>query len=81
MGSGVAVLASKDPEKVFFLVGVTKDLAQKYHAGDIVRELSLVVGGKGGGRADIAQGGGSVVQKMDEALVMAEKIIEKASRS
>lgn len=81
MGSGVAVLASKDPEKVFFLVGVTKDLTQKYHAGDIVRQLSTVVGGKGGGRADIAQGGGSIVQKMDESLAMAEKIIEKNSRS
>ncbi len=74
--SGVTVLASKNSEKVFLLVGVTEDLLEKYHAGNIVRELSRIVGGKGGGKPDLAQGGGSITCKMNEALAAAGEIIE-----
>lgn len=77
IGSGVTVLASKNSEKVFLLVGVTDDLTGKYHAGNIVRKLSQIVGGKGGGKPDIAQGGGSITCKMNEVLTMAGKIIER----
>lgn len=77
IGSGVMVLASKNSEKVFLLVGVTEDLTEKYHAGNIVRKLSQIVGGKGGGKPNIAQGGGSITCKMDEVLTMAGKIIKR----
>ena len=47
---------------------MTKDLNPKLEAGDLVREVALVVGGKGGGRPDFAQAGGSDPSKLDEAI-------------
>ena len=76
--SGVAVLASKNSEKVFLLVGVTKDLTKKYHAGNIVKELSEIVGGRGGGKPDLAQAGGNNPDRLDEALNRSIEIIQTA---
>lgn len=74
---GVVVLASKDSEKVFLLVAVTQNLTKKYNAGNIVKELSKIVGGKGGGKPDLGQGGGSITSKMDEALSKSINIIKR----
>ncbi|MBC7359322.1 MAG: alanine--tRNA ligase, partial [Desulfacinum sp.] len=57
--SGVVVLGAAHDGKVFLLVGVTKDLTPKVHAGDLIKEVAQVVGGSGGGRPDMAQAGGS----------------------
>jgi alanyl-tRNA synthetase len=57
LGSGVAVLGMPDGEKAALIVGVTKDLAAKVHAGKLLQAIVKPVGGKGGGRADLAEGG------------------------
>ncbi|MEM0911208.1 MAG: alanine--tRNA ligase [Pseudomonadota bacterium] len=68
MGSGVIVLAVKNDEKVNLIVGVTKDLTGKFKAGELVNYLASQVGGKGGGRPDMAQAGGTLPEKLDSAL-------------
>jgi alanyl-tRNA synthetase len=57
------------------VVGVTKDLTSQYKAGDLVGKLSAIVGGKGGGRPDLAQAGGSEIAKLGEALSAAKTLI------
>ncbi len=66
--SGIAVLGSRGDGKAYILVGVTSDLDKKYHSGNIVKELAPVIGGKGGGRPDMAQAGGNKPEKLNEAL-------------
>ena len=61
--------------KVSMAAGVTKDLTNKYHAGNIIKNIAVIVGGSGGGRPDMAQAGGSQVDKLDEALKKAEELI------
>lgn len=73
--SGIVVLGSAADSKVFLIVVVTKDLVKKYHAGNIVKQISPIVGGGGGGRPDMAQAGGSIPEKLDEALAGAYDII------
>jgi alanyl-tRNA synthetase len=73
LNSGIAVLGTKDDGKAYLLVGVTSDLHKKYHSGNIVKELAPVIGGKGGGRPDMAQAGGNNPEKLHEAL---EKVFE-----
>jgi alanyl-tRNA synthetase len=57
LGSGVAVLGMPDGEKGALIVGVTKDLSAKVHAGKLLQAIVKPVGGKGGGRPDLAEGG------------------------
>ena len=66
--SGIAVLGSKEDGKAYILVGVTKDLSNKYHSGNIVKVLAPLIGGKGGGRPDMAQAGGNKPERLNEAL-------------
>ena len=66
--SGVVLLASESDGKVSLALGVTPDLKDRLKAGDLVREVAAVVGGKGGGRADFAQAGGNDPEKLDEAF-------------
>jgi alanyl-tRNA synthetase len=62
--------------KVGLLAAMTEDLIQKgLKAGDLVREVAKVVEGKGGGRADMAQAGGTNPAKLSEALDMARTLI------
>jgi len=68
MGSGVAVLGGILNGKAALLALVSKDLAGRIKAGDIVSAAAKVVGGKGGGRADMAQAGGPMVDKLPEAM-------------
>ena len=58
IGRGVVVLASDRDGKAALVVSVTRDLTGRVHAGDLVRTLAPIVGGRGGGRADFAQAGG-----------------------
>jgi alanyl-tRNA synthetase len=66
--SGVVLVASVDDGKVSLALGVTADLKDTLKAGDLVREISAVVGGKGGGRSDFAQGGGPDAAQLDAAF-------------
>lgn len=75
LGNSVIVLISTIDEKVSIVVAVAKSLTPKVHAGKIVQALSEVVGGKGGGRPDFAQGGGSDVSKIEEALGKVKQLV------
>jgi alanyl-tRNA synthetase len=75
--SGVVVLGQATDGKASFVARVTDDLTKRLNAGQIVREVSQVVGGKGGGRADMATGGGSEPEKLDEALESSYTIIAR----
>ncbi len=71
-GSSVVLLAAENDGRVVLLAAVTKDLVGKgIKAGDLIKEVAPVVGGKGGGRPDMAQGGGSDASKIDDALAAA----------
>ena len=73
--SGIVVVGSVADGKVSMAVGVTKDLTGKYHAGNIIKSIAVIVGGSGGGRPDMAQAGGPEIEKLDEALKKAEELI------
>ena len=68
LGSGVVLLAAVDGDKISLVAGVTKDLTEKVRAGDVMKEFAGRVGGKGGGRPDMAQGGGTDVSALEPAL-------------
>jgi len=75
LGSGVVVLGAAADGKVSLIVGVTKDLTGKVHAGKIVGALAAMVGGKGGGRPDLAEAGGSDATALDGALAKAAEVV------
>ena len=68
LGSAAIILATVEGEKITLIAGVTKDVTDKIRAGDLVSHVAAQVGGKGGGRPDMAQGGGSEPQKLTAAL-------------
>ena len=68
LSSGVVLLAAVDGDKISLVAGVTKDLTSKVRAGDVMKEFAGRVGGKGGGRPDMAQGGGTDVSALGSAL-------------
>ncbi|ADH86582.1 alanine--tRNA ligase [Desulfurivibrio alkaliphilus] len=75
MGSGIAVLAAEPAGKVSLLALVSKDLTDRYRAGDIVKQAAQLVGGSGGGRPDMAQAGGGDPEKIDHALAAVPGIV------
>jgi len=76
--SGIIVLGSIAGDRALLIAVVTKDLVDRYHAGNIVKELATVVGGSGGGRPDMAQAGGTRTENLDQALAKVYEVIEKA---
>jgi len=68
LGSAVVVLAAESDGKVSLVAGITKDLTDRLKAGDLIREVAEKVGGKGGGRPDMAQAGGSDPAGLPAAL-------------
>lgn len=68
MGSGVVFLSNVADDKIGLIAGVTKDLTSKVKAGDLVNLVALQVGGKGGGRPDMAQAGGTQVSELPAAM-------------
>ena len=76
--SGVVVLGRKDEDKVGIIVRVSDDLTDRIKAGNIIKEIAPIVGGKGGGKPDMAEGGGTIPDKLPEALDAAIKAIETA---
>ncbi|AKX46595.1 alanyl-tRNA synthetase [Thiopseudomonas alkaliphila] len=80
LGSAVVLLASVVEDKVVLVAGVTKDLTATLKAGDLMREAAAVVGGKGGGRPDMAQGGGTDSSKVAEALALVSPFVAARSK-
>ncbi|MFP4616091.1 MAG: alanine--tRNA ligase [Thiohalorhabdus sp.] len=78
LGSGVIVLGVPDPEKgkVSLIAGVTDDLTDRFSAGDLVNRVAEGVGGKGGGRADMAQAGGKEPENLEAALERVPEYVE-----
>lgn len=78
MGEGVVVLSSVIDDKVQFVTMVSKEaVAKGAHAGKIIKEVATVAGGGGGGRPDMAQAGGKLPEKVDEALAKVGEILEQ----
>ncbi len=75
LGSGVVVLASQHDGQVRLLAAVTKDLAGQVHAGKLVSQIAPIVGGKGGGRPELAQAGGTDPSKIGAALARAIELV------
>jgi alanyl-tRNA synthetase len=73
--SGIVLLAAETNGQVSLALGVTKDLTNRFRAGDMIREVAIVVGGKGGGRPDFAQAGGSDPSKIDAAFERLDALI------
>lgn len=77
MDSGVAVLGGVIKGKVALLAIVTKDLTKTIQAGKLVNTIAQIVGGKGGGRPDMAQAGGTMPDKLSEAIGAVAGSVEK----
>ena len=75
LGSGIVVLGTATDGKVALVVGVTKDLTARIQAGKLVAQLAPLVGGKGGGRPDLAEAGGNDPGSLDAALAKAPAIL------
>jgi alanyl-tRNA synthetase len=76
IGSGVVVLGSASDGNVSLIVGVTKDLTSRVQAGKVVGAVAQRVGGKGGGRPDLAEAGGKDASALDAALDGAYSVVE-----
>ena len=76
LGTAIIVFGSVVDDKVSLIVGVTKDLTDKVKAGELVGEMAQHVGGKGGGRPDMAMAGGSEPQHLSNALTFAKEWIQ-----
>ncbi|MBK4991158.1 alanine--tRNA ligase [Pseudomonas sp. S36] len=77
LGHAVILLGSEHEGKVVLVAGVTKDLSGQLKAGELMKQAAAAVGGKGGGRPDMAQGGGVDVAALDQALALAVPFAEQ----
>ncbi|MGV7963566.1 alanine--tRNA ligase [Photorhabdus tasmaniensis] len=73
LGSAIIVLSTISDDKVSLIVGVTKDLTARIKAGELISSVAQQIGGKGGGRPDMAQAGGSDVKALPSALDSVEE--------
>ena len=77
LGSAVVVLGAINEDRPYFVVAVTADLVAKgHHAGNIIREVAKATGGGGGGKSDLAQGGGKDATKLEEALAIVPSLMK-----
>ncbi|MCX7794626.1 MAG: alanine--tRNA ligase [Thermodesulfovibrionales bacterium] len=75
--SGIIILGSVLDGQASIITMVTKDLQKRFHAGEILKEIAELAGGRGGGRADTAQGGTKEIDRLDRALELAYDVIRK----
>jgi alanyl-tRNA synthetase len=75
--SGVVVLGRSNDGKASLIVRTSEDLTKKVPAGQVIKELAPIIGGKGGGKADMAEGGGSQPEKLAEALEASYGVVER----
>ena len=78
LGSGVVVLGARDERSARIVVKVSRDLTDRFHAGKIVAQLAADVGGKGGGRPDMAQAGGKAPEGLPAALERVPSLLDNA---
>jgi alanyl-tRNA synthetase len=76
LGSGVVVVGSAANGSVSLIVGVTKDLTGRIQAGKVIAPVAQKVGGKGGGRPDLAEAGGKDAAALDAALSEVYNVVE-----
>jgi alanyl-tRNA synthetase len=76
LGSGVVALGMPEDGKVALIAGVTKDLTAKVHAGKLIQALAPKLGGKGGGRPDLAEGGGTDTSALKSVLLSIPALVE-----
>jgi alanyl-tRNA synthetase len=81
LGSGVVVVGSTEDGKVNLVAGVTPDLTRRISAGTIVGQVAALTGGKGGGRPDMAQGGGTDVAKLPEAMARVPAVVAELTQT
>jgi len=74
--SGIIVFGQVKGEKVQLVAGVTSDLSKQFHAGNIVREVATICGGKGGGKPDMAMAGGTEPGKLKAALAAVAALLK-----
>jgi alanyl-tRNA synthetase len=77
INSGIVVLGRSGDGKVSLIVRTSPDLAKRVPAGQVIKELAPIVGGRGGGKPDMAEGGGSQPEKLAEALEASYQIVER----
>ncbi len=77
LGSGVVVIGTRSEDNVSLVAAVSKDLVSKIKAGELVKTLSAIVGGGGGGRPDFAQAGGKEPEKLPAALAFVEEAVRE----
>jgi len=75
LGKGVLVFGMRDNEKAYLLVRVSKELTKKISAVKIISAISEIIGGRGGGKPELARGGGNQPEKLKEALETGERLI------
>ena len=75
LGSGVVVVGTAEDDKVALVAGVTKDLTERISAGTLMGKLAALTGGKGGGRPDMAQGGGTQVDNLPDAIARVPEFV------
>jgi alanyl-tRNA synthetase len=80
IGSGVVILATRQEEKAFLVVRVTKDMVKRLPAGELVKRLAPIVGGGGGGRPDMAQAGGKNPGALPELLDAVPEVIREMAK-
>ncbi|MBS3809881.1 MAG: alanine--tRNA ligase, partial [Desulfobacterales bacterium] len=81
IGSGVVVLGAPQDKKAMLIAVVTKDLTDRFHAGNIIKEVAAEVGGGGGGRPDMAQAGGSKPENIGQALEKVYSLVREGAEN
>lgn len=79
LGSGIIITTSVQNGKAAIVCMVTRDLTNRFNAGQILKEITLMAGGSGGGRAEMAQGGARDIDALEEAIKNLEEILKKNS--
>ncbi|HST50519.1 MAG TPA: alanine--tRNA ligase [Pyrinomonadaceae bacterium] len=75
--SGVVILGRRADGKASLIVRTSNDLAKRVPAGQVIKQLAPIIGGRGGGKPDMAEGGGPEPQKLSEALEASYKVVER----
>ncbi len=81
LGTGIVVLGAVESDKVHLVATISKDLTPRLKAGDLIKPVAELVGGRGGGRPDFAQAGGTRPDKIDDALALVPEIVAKLTAS
>ena len=76
LGEAVVMLATVEDGKIVLIAGVTKSISKQFPAGELMKDIAQKVDGKGGGRPDMAQGGGTNTEKLEEALKTVQVWVE-----